>query len=128
MNYLLDTHTVIWFITDNSNLPLTVKSEIENLDNKCFVSTASLWELSIKFSLKKLALKQSLKEIFEIIERSQINSLLITTPHILQSASFPFHHRDPFDRLIIAQAMVEKFTINTKDQNFSPYKAPVLWA
>ena len=68
MNLLLDTHVVIWFITDDKKLPQKIKSIIENIDNSVFISLASLWELAIKHSLKKLKLKSDLKEIFQLIQ------------------------------------------------------------
>jgi PIN domain nuclease of toxin-antitoxin system len=126
--YLLDTHSLIWFLTDDPHLPKKVKSLIENLDNSCVVSSASLWEIAIKHSLNKIQLKHSLDVLFEIIQQSQIEVITITDNHILASSKLPFHHRDPFDRMIIAQAITENFTIITKDNFFKSYKVKLAWA
>ena len=102
MNLLLDTHTTIWFITEDKILPINVKTLIEDITNTCFVSIASLWEMGIKHSLGKLDLKVDFMRIFELIDQSGLTILPITTNHILTNTTLEFHHRDPFDRLIIA--------------------------
>ena len=127
MNYLLDTHTVLWFITDDNKLPQKAKELIQNLDNICFVSIASFWEIAIKYALGKLQLTVDLEEIFTIIEDSNLETLPITKKHILRSSKLSFHHRDPFDRLIIAQADHEKLTIITKDKQFLNYEIKTEW-
>ena len=95
MNFLLDTHTAIWFITDDDELPINIKEKIENPSNLCFVSIASMWELAIKYSLGKLNLKVDLKKIFELIDQSGLVTLPITPKHILTNVSLEFYHRDP---------------------------------
>lgn len=127
MSILLDTHTVIWFITDDEQLPKSLKGAIKNPDNECFVSIASHWEMSIKHSLGKLELKTSLAKIFQLIDQSGISLLPITPTHVLTSSTLPFLHRDPFDRLIIAQAMSEGFTLMSKDQVFKEYPINLIW-
>lgn len=127
MNLLLDTHAVIWFITADNQLPPSVTSNIENNQNHCFVSIATLWEIAIKFSLGKLDLKADLKKIFGIIESSGLIMLPITSTHILVNANLEFHHRDPFDRLLIAQAKSEGFTLISKDRAFQDYNVDVMW-
>lgn len=127
MNLLLDTHTAIWFITDNDKLPRSSKKLIENSDNYCFVSIATLWEMGIKHSLGKLKLKAELKRIFELFFESGLILLPITPDHILTNALLPFYHRDPFDRLIIAQAKREGYSIISKDREFNNYNINVIW-
>jgi PIN domain nuclease of toxin-antitoxin system len=127
MNYLLDTHTLIWFIIDDPILPLLVKRQIEDTDNKCFCSVASIWEIGIKHSIGKLDLKFNLVEIIKITESSLIELLPIDTSHIVENSNLPLHHRDPFDRLLIAQAQVENLTIITKDTLFSTYGVKTFW-
>jgi PIN domain nuclease of toxin-antitoxin system len=127
MNYLLDTHTLIWFIVDDPTLPLAVKRQIEDTDNRCFFSIASIWEIGIKHSNGKLDLKFNLEEIIKITESSLIELLPISVNHILKNSSLPFNHRDPFDRLLIAQAQIENLTIITKDTLFSSYDIKTLW-
>ncbi len=127
MNLLLDTHTAIWFITEDKTLPTNVKALIEDATNTCFVSIASLWEMGIKYSLGKLDLKADLKRIFELIDQSGLTILPITANHILTNTTLDFHHRDPFDRLIIAQARSEGLTVMSKDGVFKDYNIDLIW-
>lgn len=105
MNCLLDTHSFIWFSEADPKLPPEIKARIEDKNNSIFLSMASLWEIAIKLSLNKLELKKSLDAIILEIENSRIQWLHIKPKHIGLLKALPFLHRDPFDRLIIAQAM-----------------------
>lgn len=127
MTYLLDTHALLWFITDDANLPKSIREEIRDIDNDCFVSIATLWEIGIKHSLKKLQLKKGLKETFELIEAYPFEILHISPEHILQLNSLPLLHRDPFDRILIAKAQAEKMILITKDKVFSSYDVSIKW-
>ncbi len=128
MSYLLDTHALLWFITDNSFLPKILKEEIKNIDNKCVVSIASFWEIGIKHSLHKLILKNKLESLFNIIESNPFEILPVLPTHILKLSTLKFNgHRDPFDRMLIAQAQIENPVILTKDKQFSSYDVPVKW-
>jgi PIN domain nuclease of toxin-antitoxin system len=127
MDILLDTHASIWFITDDEKLPLVSKNLIENDDNTCYVSIATLWEMGIKYSLGKLELKTDLKRIFDLFLESGLLLMPITPEHILLNARLPFHHRDPFDRLMIAQAKCEGLTVVTIDNLFQEYGLNVIW-
>lgn len=128
MNLLLDTHAVIWFITEDDQLPPRIKELIEDTTNMCFVSIASLWELGVKYSLGKLDLKVGIKKIFELIDQSGLTILPITANHILTNTTLPFHHRDPFDRLIIAQAKSEDLKLISKDGQFKVYNINTAWS
>jgi len=127
MNLLVDTHALIWFITDNNKLPINTKKFIESNDNDCYVSIATFWEIGIKNSIGRLDLNSDLQKIFQLIEESGFDILPITTNHILQNADLELYHQDPFDRIIIAQAIVEKMTIITKDTQFKNYNIPIVW-
>ena len=127
MNLLVDTHALIWFITDNNKLPINTRIFIESNDNGCYVSIATFWEIGIKNSIGRLDLNSDLQKIFRIIEESGFDILPITINHILQNADLELYHQDPFDRIIIAQAMVEKMTIITKDTQFKNYNIPIVW-
>lgn len=127
MNLILDTHTAIWFITDDDKLPPFSKQTIQDTQNTCYVSIATFWEMGIKYSLGKLELNAGLNKIFELFFESGLLLLPITPDHILTNTTLPFHHRDPFDRLIIAQAKREGFTIISKDQEFKKYKINLVW-
>lgn len=127
MDILLDTHVVIWFITDDPKLPVASKKFIENPNNNCFVSVATYWEMSIKYSLDRLDLQNSLDRIFEIIEESGFELLPITSSHILTTSKLAFHHRDPFDRMIIGQALHEGMKIMSADAQFENYSSEIIW-
>lgn len=122
MNILIDTHIVIWFITNDTKLPKRLKRIIEDPNNKCFVSIATYWELSIKYSLGRLNLNSSIEEFFNIIKASGFDILPITLNHILQLTTLEHHHNDPFDRLIIAQSISENLSVVNVDNYFKAYK------
>jgi len=127
MDLLIDTHAAIWFVTENEKLPLKTKKIIESVENTCYVSLATFWEIAIKHSLGRLDLHSDLKRVFDIIEQTGFELLPITTGHILVNASLSHHHHDPFDRIIIAQAIHEGLQIVTKDEQFVQYDVPVIW-
>ena len=127
MDLLIDTHAVIWFITEDSKLPLKTKKIIENSENNCYVSIATYWEIAIKHSLGRLNLDSDLENIFQIIEKTGFEILPITTNQILINAGLPHHHQDPFDRIIIAQAIIEDLKIVTKDGQFENYQVSLVW-
>lgn len=127
MNFLLDTHTAIWFITDDDRLPEKLKTEISKPDNECFVSIATFWEMGIKFSLGKLTLHVELDRIFEIFFETGFQLLSIKPEHIIINSKLDFYHRDPFDRIIISQAIHENFTILSADELFKKYDVSVSW-
>jgi PIN domain nuclease of toxin-antitoxin system len=128
MQIILDTHAAIWFTTDDDELPSFSKKAIENPQNNCFVSIATLWEMGIKYSLEKLELKAELEKIFELFFESGFLLLPITPDHILTNTTPPFHHRDPFDRLIIAQAKREGYTVISKDAKFEHSDVNLMWS
>jgi len=127
MNLLLDTHALIWLAEGDDNLSQAAKSEIENPVNSSFVSVASFWEMAIKISLSKLELRIPLAELERLVVENGIKILPIETVHTLLVADLPFHHKDPFDRLLIAQAMTEKMALLSKDEKFSLYGIETLW-
>ncbi|WP_025144685.1 type II toxin-antitoxin system VapC family toxin [Pedobacter jeongneungensis] len=126
MNLLLNTHIVIWFITNDNKLSKKIKSHIENSDNKCFVSIASYWELSIKYALGRLNLNSTVEEIFNIIEKSGFDTLPITLNHLLQLSKLDHFHNDPFDRLIISQSIIENLHVVSSDSYFPSYKIQLI--
>ena len=128
MKLLLDTHTFLWFIDGNPQLSQVAHSLIEDLANQSVISVASLWEMAIKVSLGKLTLDEPFETL--IPQQLHLNSfglLDITLPHISYITSLPFHHRDPFDRLLIAQATVEQIPIVSGDVAFDAYSVTRLW-
>ncbi len=128
MNLLLDTHTFIWFINGDKQLSVAARKRIENPKNKNFISIASIWEIAIKVSIGKLQLNSPFPKMSEKIKDNGFELLPIAFEHIEIVTMLPFHHRDPFDRIIIAQAMKQKMTIITKDGDFKKYKVRTLSA
>jgi PIN domain nuclease of toxin-antitoxin system len=128
MRLLLDTHSFLWFISGSTNLSPTARTLIEDASNQPLLSAASLWEMAIKLSLGKLSLAQP----FEVLIPQQmrlngIKLLGIEIEHTAAVSKLPFHHRDPFDRLLIAQAMVEQMPIVSADTAFDTYPIKRLW-
>ena len=127
MNFILDTHTIIWFSENNPQLSDRAKDIISEADNDCFVSFVSIWEMAIKIKLDKLILEIELKDfIHELISRD-FKLLEIKVDHLLNTMNLPFHHRDPFDRLLISQSQTEDIPIITKDYHFNNYNIQVIW-
>jgi PIN domain nuclease of toxin-antitoxin system len=127
MNLLLDTHILIWLIEGNQNLSQSARYAIEEESNSLHLSIASLWEITIKTSLGKLELRILLEVIIvDFICSSGIEILPIHLPHLLTLQALPFHHRDPFDRLLIAQAQSESFTLISEDREFDRYTVGIL--
>lgn len=127
MSYLLDTHTFIWFINGDALLPKKVIDEIKDLNNQCFISIASIWEIAIKSKLNKLTLFSDFDKIIEFLDENQIEVLPIGFNHILALNNLEFHHRDPFDRILIAQSITEELILLSKDKNFAFYDVNVFW-
>jgi len=127
MAYLLDTHTLLWFLSGDKQLPESAKEIIKNVNESCFLSAASLWEITIKIQINKLELGISLEELFEFVDRNQIEVVPINYIHLLQLSRLPAFHNDPFDRLIIAQAISENLKLITKDSVFKKYSVNLIW-
>lgn len=128
MNLLLDTHTLIWFSEgDSKKLSSKARNAIENKGNEKSVSMVTFWEIAIKASLGKLILRRELRELIKFVDEHRFNVLPIKTDHTLNLLDLALHHRDPFDRLLIAQALTENFQIVTKDPAFSLYPIKTIW-
>lgn len=128
MRVLLDTHSLLWLITGDASLPTNARNVARSTSNACFVSAASLWEISIKHSIGKVHVKTGLEHIFDLIRQTGFDLLPISERHMLASAKLPFHHRDPFDRMLIAQASCEGLTLMSRDPVFASYGAQVVWS
>jgi PIN domain nuclease of toxin-antitoxin system len=127
MKLLLDTHTFLWFVNDNFKLSNHLKDLIEDENNVSYLSIASLWEMSIKFNLGKLTLDPNYEEFVEReVTTSSIKLLNIELEHLKVNAVLPFHHRDPFDRLIIAQSIVFNIPIVSVDSAFDKYSVTLI--
>ena len=127
MKLLLDTHIFIWWADQPEKLSAAALSALEDEANELLLSVASVWEMQIKIQLGKLKLSLPLKEL--INNQQETNDLMVSPvalTHVLALNSLPFHHKDPFDRLLIAQSIEEKLTIVTADSQFSAYSAKLL--
>ena len=121
--YLLDTHIFLWSLDETKRLTKEVAKILKDPRNRIFVSVATAWEISIKQKKGKLPLKTTLEECFR---KSNFEILEIKLPHILQLENLPFYHKDPFDRMLVAQAIVEKLMIITEDGKIKKYDVSVL--
>ncbi|MGL5833656.1 MAG: type II toxin-antitoxin system VapC family toxin [Waterburya sp.] len=119
MQLLLDTHTLIWWLTNNPTLAAQAKKAIADPDNLVFVSAASAWEIAIKKSLGKL---QAPDDLAAQIKAKNFIPLAISIEHAVMVEQLPLHHQDPFDRILIAQGMYEQLVIVTRDRKFDFYK------
>jgi PIN domain nuclease of toxin-antitoxin system len=124
LRLLVDTHAALWLLAKDERLPPTAREMIYDRGVDCFLSAASVWEVAIKRRLGKLRASAA----FHIdLERHDIRGLPIYDRHAALVADLPLHHKDPFDRLIVAQAMVEKLSILSADATLRAYDVPVLW-
>lgn len=128
MNVLLDAHALLWFFAGSNQLSAKALACIQDTRNTIFVSPAILWEIGIKDSLGKLSLPESYEQLFLArLDASNILILPILIPHLHEHRKLPLHHNDPFDRLLIAQALAEDFTVFTCDSAFPAYGVKLLW-
>ena len=128
MRILLDTHAFLWFLDDAPELSPRAKEIFINANNILYLSTASIWEMAIKASLGKLTVVRPLSEWLP--KQLQINNIATLEPrteHVLAVESLPFHHRDPFDRLLIAQAKIENISLLSADKKMDAYSVRRIW-
>ena len=128
MRFLLDTHAFIWFILNRPALSSRARSIIEDGNSELLLSMASLWEMAILTSLGRFVLTQPFAPFMqEQLELNDIRVLPITLDHVAVVATLPFHHRDPFDRLLIAQSIVEGIPLISRDPAFIAYGMSPVW-
>ncbi|HEV3143950.1 MAG TPA: type II toxin-antitoxin system VapC family toxin [Gemmataceae bacterium] len=128
MKLLLDTHTFLWLVEGDPKLTSTAKAALADPANDLGLSAASVWELAIKIGNKKLTLKDPLAVfVSKWTPIYQIALLPVETPHAVAVGDLPLHHRDPFDRMLIAQALAGALTVVTGDPKFAPYSVPIIW-
>ena len=125
---LLDTHAYLWFVFDDPRLSKTAEAVILDPEAEKMLSIASLWEIVIKVQLAKLGLGMSVEEFFEDHVGARFLTILpIEPPHLLTYCELPLHHRDPFDRLLVAQALSLDIPVVTGDAKLKPYAVDVVW-
>ena len=128
MRLLLDTHAFLWWVTDNDKLSRKARAAITETANECFLSVVSAWEMAIKSSVGKLKLPEPLDRFVpaQLVANGFVQ-LPIEFRHVAKVATLTFHHRDPFDRLLIAQAIEEKMHIVSADATFKRYGVKRIW-
>ena len=128
MKILADTHTFLWFVTDAPQLSAKAKTILEAPDTERFFSLASVWELAIKTGLGKLTLRKRLEEFLpEQLAANRFALLNIAAEHAFRVARLPLHHRDPFDRMLVAQCLAENLPLVSSDAALDAYGIKRLW-
>ncbi len=128
MNLLLDTHVLIWFLNGNeTDLSAKAKQLIADPANFSYVSVASLWEIAIKIRLGSLSFKLGYDNLLSLLSDNGFDILPITFQHTRGLLSLPMHHRDPFDRLLVAQSITENLLLITADTNIHQYEVAWVW-
>ncbi|OGQ00812.1 MAG: twitching motility protein PilT [Deltaproteobacteria bacterium RBG_19FT_COMBO_52_11] len=128
MKILLDTHAFLWWITDDQKLSSRAREVISDAENELFFSAASGWEISIKVQLGRLKLPEEPERFIpEQLRLNFIRSLPIQMRHALFVSTLPNHHRDPFDRMLVAQAQLEEMSILSADLQMSRYQVELIW-
>lgn len=125
--YLLDSHTIIWYLSGNENLSTNCLELIEDTSNEITVSIVSYWEMGIKISIDKLTLPIPLKDFIKLAKDKKIQTDSIPEEAVVLLQNLPFHHKDPFDRLLVAQALQERIPILSKDSQFDAYGVNRIW-
>ncbi len=128
MKLLLDTHALLWWLTDDSRLSLQAREAIADDQNSIFVSAASAWEIATKQRIGKLEQVPGVVDRFaELVAADGFTHLPITSAHSLRAGSYPMQHRDPFDRMLAAQSELERLPLVTLDPAFSDFHCITFW-
>jgi len=123
---LIDTHVFIWLAEDDPNLPVAIRDTLENMDN-VFVSIASFWKISIKLKIGKLCLCDDFNSIETRFKATRFKLLPITLKDTIQLYNLPLHHKDPFDRILVSQAINHSLILVSRDQALDDYPIQRLW-
>jgi len=121
MKYLIDTQIFLWFISGSPELSEKAKNILEDGENEIFISIVSLWEISIKTALGKLLINGAYETVIDDVTENEIDIMPINFIHTVEQNKLPFYHKDPFDRLIVAQALVEEMNLVSSDKIFDEY-------
>jgi PIN domain nuclease of toxin-antitoxin system len=128
MRLLLDTHVALWWVAGSDELSVRASELLSNPETVNLFSVASAWEIATKYEIGRLKIQGSPAELLgRLTEELDLTILPIEVPDALKSATLPWHHRDPFDRLIIAQAIIHDVPILTSDKRITQYSVPVIW-
>jgi len=128
MRLLLDTHTLLWWLSENPSLPASARKLIANKNNDVLVSAASAWEIATKVRLGKLPIAVDLAHDFTAyLDRERFETLAVSAEHGIRAGLLPGPHKDPFDRMLIAQALAENLAIVSNDVVFDGYGVKRVW-
>lgn len=128
MKAIMDTQAFLWWIMDDQRLSPPARSVIADGSNELYLSVASVWEIVIKVRIGRLKLSDKPEILIpEHLVKNSFESLDINIRHVLNIANLPEYHKDPFDRIIISQSIIEDFNIITSDREFSKYKVKIIW-
>jgi PIN domain nuclease of toxin-antitoxin system len=121
--FLLDTHAFLWFVSGSSELSHTARNLIENNHHEIYLSIASLWEISIQVAIGKLQIQGTYETVINDLTANEINLLPLNFSHTVCQTKLPFHHHDPFDRILVSQAIIENLNLISRDRVFDLYLA-----
>jgi PIN domain nuclease of toxin-antitoxin system len=125
--FLLDTHVLLWLIEGSSQLTPAARSVISDNANHLYFSVVSIWEITIKLNIGKLQISHTIAEIYTLLDQINVEVLTITQSDLEQYLLFPLHHRDPFDRILIAQTIERSLVLVSADRSFENYPVQKLW-
>ena len=125
MRLLLDTHALLWAVAAPNLLPAPIRQALQAAENDVYASMASAWEIGIKVGVGKLGFDVASLE--ETLVRTGVQTLAVGLDHVAKVADLPHHHRDPFDRMLVAQAMCESMTLVSRDRALGRYGVKLLW-
>ena len=127
MNLLLDTHALIWFFNGDRRLSENARYAIESADNRKLISIASLWEMALKVSIGRLKFSMGFRSFLNLIEENGFEIVPLDLDHFMALSQLEFKHRDPFDRMMVAQCLSDSITFVTKDDILKHYDVKILW-
>lgn len=127
MGLLLDTHAIIWYLEGDQQLSEMARIRLDDRDERRCVSVISIWEIAVKINVGKLEIKKPFDELERFLIANAFEWLPLNFEHAQRYLNLPLFHRDPFDRMLIAQAITEGLTIVTRDPHFPEYGIPILW-
>ena len=125
--FLLDTHTFLWWIQGNTSLSDRAQDILSDENNQLCLSVASLWEITIKLNISKLTIPHTIEELYRLLDLFNVELLNISQSDLEQYLTLPLHHRDPFDRILIAQAIERSLVLVSADRSFGDYLVQKLW-
>lgn len=128
MNYLLDTHAFLWWISESPEIPRALVKKLGHASGGVYFSVVSIWEIGLKLRIGKLQLPEPLDTyLLKQIQANRIEVLPLHAPHVFKSLELPSHHRDPFDRMLVAQALSENLAFVSRDKALRAYPAKIVW-